>query len=145
MIEIYDDATVELERLLPGPAERVWEHLTQSELVAEWLPLTHLEPREGGRVTLRPEGPDGPEVQGVVTRVEAPCVLAFTWSDADARPSELTFELHPEGEQVRLVVTHWRGGEQRVVAGPRPLRELVRAVSTAPGLPPPVRCLRRAA
>jgi uncharacterized protein YndB with AHSA1/START domain len=145
MIEIDDDAMVELERLLPGPAERVWEHLTQPERAAEWLPLTHLEPREGGAVTLRPEGPDGPEVHGVVTRLEAPRVLAFAWSDADARPSELTLALYPEGEQVRLVLTHWRGAEQRVVAGPWPLREPLRAVHAPAGLPPPVRCLRRAA
>lgn len=145
MIEIHDDTTVELERLLPGPAERVWEHLTQPELLAEWLPLTHLEPREGGPVTLRPDGPEGPEVQGVVTRFEAPRVLSFTWSDTDAAPSEVTFTLHPEGEHVRLVLTHWRAGTQRVVAGPWPPREPVRAVRAPEGLPPPVRCVRRAA
>ena len=142
MIEISEDATVELERLLPGPAERVWEHLTQPELLAEWLPLTHLEPREGGAVTLRPDGPDGPEVQGVVTRCEPPHVLSFTWSEPGAAPSEVTFELLPEGDAVRLRLTHWRA-ERMLVVGPQPVRALqVRAPDAAV---PPVRCLLRLA
>ena len=37
--------TVEMERLLPGPIERVWEHLTQPELLASWLGDTNREIR----------------------------------------------------------------------------------------------------
>jgi uncharacterized protein YndB with AHSA1/START domain len=144
MIEIVEDTTVELERLLPGPVERVWEHLTQPELLSQWLPLTRLEPREGGAVTLRPEGPGGPEVQGVVTRYEPSRVLAFTWSEADAPASEVTLELHPEGEEVRLVLTHWRA-ERRPVAGPQGLVGRALSARAFPQHVPPVRCLRRAA
>ncbi|MBF5043801.1 hypothetical protein FGE12_15490 [Aggregicoccus sp. 17bor-14] len=144
MIEIVEDATVELERLLPGPAERVWEHLTQPELLSQWLPVTRLEPREGGAVTLRPEGPHGPEVQGVITRWEPSRVLAFTWDEGDAPPSEVTLELHPEGEDTRLVLTHGRA-ERRVVAGPPGPRGRDLSVLAFPARIPPVRCLRRAA
>ena len=144
MIEIVEDAAVELERLLPGSAERVWEHLTQPELLSQWLPVTRLEPREGGIVTLRPEGPQGPEVRGVVTRWEPARALAFTWDEPDAPPSEVTLELHPEGEHTRLVLTHGRA-ERRVVAGAPGPRGRELSVRALPAQVPPVRCLRRAA
>jgi uncharacterized protein YndB with AHSA1/START domain len=104
-----------LERLLPGSLELVWRYLTEPELLAEWLAVSRIELREGGRVELQPLRTEGAEqrptertVQGVVTRCEPPRVLAFTWSDAGTPHSEVTFELTPQGEKVRLVLTHWR-------------------------------------
>ncbi|MBZ4415741.1 SRPBCC domain-containing protein [Myxococcus sp. RHSTA-1-4] len=109
-----DSRRVRLERLLPGSQEYVWRYLTEPELLAEWLGVSRLELREGGRVELEPlrtEGteqrPSGRIVQGVVTRCEPPRVLSFTWSDATTPHSEVTLELVPRGEKVRLVLTHW--------------------------------------
>jgi hypothetical protein len=45
-------ATMRLERLLPGPVERVWAYLTESEKRATWLCGGEFELRVGGRVRL---------------------------------------------------------------------------------------------
>ena len=39
--------TVRLERLLPGPAERVWRYLTDSELRRTWLASGEMTPEAG--------------------------------------------------------------------------------------------------
>lgn len=117
--------STKLERLLPGSPELVWRYLTEPELLAEWLAVSRIELREGGRVELRPlrtEGeaqrPTERTVQGVVTRCEPPRVLSFTWSDAGTPHSEVTFELTPQGEKVRLVLTHWRAPASAVARSP---------------------------
>lgn len=104
-----------LERVLPGSLEHVWRYLTEPELLAEWLAVSRIDLREGGRVELRPLRTEGSEqrpsdstVHGVVTRCEPPRVLSFTWADASTPRSEVTFELAPQGQRVRLTVTHWR-------------------------------------
>lgn len=112
---------VRLVRILPGPIERVWTYLVDPEKRARWFAGGPMEPRQGGKVTLTflhsniapDETPPeeykkhhcvGHEMTGLITRWEPPRVLGFTFgSDGE---SEVTFELTPEGETVRLVVTH---------------------------------------
>jgi hypothetical protein len=72
---------VELERLLPGPIELVWDHLTRPELRAAWLPET-----------------------GEITRCEAPAMLEFAWNGG----TSVRVELEPRGESVLLRLTHRR-------------------------------------
>jgi uncharacterized protein YndB with AHSA1/START domain len=114
-------ATLRFERRLPGPVERVWSYLTDSALRGEWLATGEMPLREGADFTLHfrhadlsphPEAipdryrewADGAELRCRITRAEAPRLLAFLW-DGD---SEVTFELFPEGDDVRLVLTHRR-------------------------------------
>lgn len=122
-------------RLLPGPIERVWEFLTDSEKRGRWLAAGTLEPRVGGKVRhdfnhaqLTPQAtpekiPDKYQqmvtdngescsFSGKVTRWEPPRALAYTWGDEEP-PSEVTYELATEGTQVRLVLTHRRLGDDR--------------------------------
>ncbi|WP_428234920.1 SRPBCC family protein [Gracilimonas sp.] len=118
-----EPGTVRFERLLPGPAERVWEYLTRSELKAKWLSAGDVETEVGGKVThefnhtrLSPEEDPWPEKykdlkegdtsHGVVTQCKPPHLLSYTWAEGDGTGSEVTFELFPEGEKVRLVLTH---------------------------------------
>lgn len=112
--------TVRLERRLPGPIERVWRYLTDAELRGRWLAAGPAELRPGGGITLGfrhadlsdeddppPAGVpvDGRHtVEGVITRCEPPHLLRYTWGD----DGEVTFELTPDGDTVRLVVTHVR-------------------------------------
>ena len=35
--ELLDDHTVRFERILPGPVDRVWSYLTESDKRARWL------------------------------------------------------------------------------------------------------------
>ena len=114
--------TVRLERLLPGPIERVWAYLTESEKRATWLAAGDMELRIGGHVHLQflhssltphqeptPERfksmECGTEFTGTVTACEIPRLLAFTWG---GDTSEVKFELTPQADQVLLVITHTR-------------------------------------
>jgi len=120
--EVIETGSVRFVRLLPGPIERVWSHLVDSELRGTWLATGELEPRVGGKVTLHfdhqnltPYGEKPPEkwksmqdgpitAVGRVVRFEAPRVLAITW----AEDSEVSFELEPKGPDVQLTLTHRR-------------------------------------
>lgn len=116
---------VRIVRLLPGPIERVWEYLTDPVKRARWIAGGIIEQRAGGRIefkmhhaNLAPDEtpPDeykhvhdpGVTFNGVVLRCEPPRLLVHTFGGPD---SEVTFELTPEGDQVRLVLTHRAKGE----------------------------------
>lgn len=97
--------TVRFDRLLPGPIERVWEHLTRPEMLAGWLAGGVFEPREGGAVDLRFTNDDA--LTGVVTVWEPPRRLAYTWREQGSE-SVVSFELTPQDDGVRLILTHVR-------------------------------------
>ena len=119
---VTEPRTVRLERLLPGPIERAWSYLTESEKRGKWLAPGEWDLRVGGRVTLTfnnenlsadKETPEkfkdtkGHQVVGQITRYEPPRLLAFAWT-MQPEPSEVTFELTPKGAEVLLVLTHRR-------------------------------------
>lgn len=111
--------TLRLERILPGPIDRVWTYLTDSSKRGLWLASGPMELRPGGAVELEwhndalsPELAPTPErfrkyegyrMQGRIIRCYPPHVLAFTWDD-----SEVTFELAPRGDSVVVALTHRR-------------------------------------
>lgn len=114
--------TVKIERLLPGPIERVWEYLTDSEKRGKWLASGEMELRVGGKVHLHflhasltphqelpparhKELECGVGFDGTVTRCEPPRLLAYTWGGGT---SEVTFELTPRDSKVLLLITHVR-------------------------------------
>lgn len=116
--------TVRIERLLPGPIERVWAYLTESEKRGRWLATGEMELRAGGKVDLffhhadlssEKKAPDrykdiegGVACLGRITRCEPPRALSYTWGESSGEDSEVTFELTPRGKNVLLVVTHRR-------------------------------------
>jgi uncharacterized protein YndB with AHSA1/START domain len=113
---------VRLERLLPGPIERVWAYLTESEKRRKWFAEGSMELRPGGRIEfvfhnseLAPEGEPMPErfkeyegmvSHGRVIRCEPPNVLSFMWGEGPEDESEVTFELSERDDKVQLVLTH---------------------------------------
>jgi uncharacterized protein YndB with AHSA1/START domain len=115
---VTEPRTVRLERVFPGPIERVWAYLTDSEKRGKWLAPGEMELRVGGRVSLafnnnnlsadkdtpeRFKSKECPKIEGKVTRYEPPRLLAFTWGQEFG---EVTFELTPKGKDVLFVVTH---------------------------------------
>ena len=116
--------TVRLERVLPGPIERVWAYLTEPEKRGKWLASGAMELRVGGRVELvfnhaelsaektPPEEYKKNESctfrNGRVTKCEPPRLLSYTWGDDPKEKSEVTFELSAQGKDVLLIVTHRR-------------------------------------
>ena len=121
---VTEDGTVRFERLLPAPAERVWDYLTQSELRRKWFAGGEMELEPGGRVGLvfrnselapgDEEVPEkyrqyeGMESGGEIVRAERPRLLVFNWFEDNAPATEVSWELKPEGEQTRMVLTHRR-------------------------------------
>jgi uncharacterized protein YndB with AHSA1/START domain len=118
---VTEPGTVRIQRVLPGPIERVWAYLTESEKRGTWLASGDMEPRVGGQVELHFRNSDlsshgepppekyrehacGGSSDGRVTAWEPPRRLAYTWSGG----SEVTFELTPRETDVVLVLTHRR-------------------------------------
>jgi uncharacterized protein YndB with AHSA1/START domain len=116
---------VRIERELPGPIERVWSYLTESELRRKWLAGGPMELRVGGAVALHfrhselspvadpipkkyESMRDGQAMSGRVTQYDPPRLLSYTWGEDSGEESEVTFELTPRDNEVLLVVTHRR-------------------------------------
>ena len=112
-------STVRFERLLPGPVERVWAYLTESDKRATWLVAGEFDLRVGGRIELHfdnnslsdeaaPAGAQGGGThtfEGRITRLEPLRVLAHTWK-WEGGDSEVTYELTPKGKDVLLTIQH---------------------------------------
>jgi len=115
--KLTEPATYRIQRLLPGPAERIWNYLTQSDLRRQWLAAGEMQMKQGADFTLtwrndeltdppgkRPEGfRKEHSMESRIIEADAPTKLAFTWGDG-----EVSFELEPQGSDVLLTVTHRR-------------------------------------
>jgi len=115
---LTEPATVRLQRLLPGPIERVWAYLTDGELRRKWLAAGAMELKVGATFELvwrndeltdppgtRPPGFSGEHrMQSQITELDPPRKLSIAWSGS----GDVTFELAPQGKQVLLTVTHRR-------------------------------------
>ncbi|HKL19771.1 MAG TPA: SRPBCC family protein [Halalkalibaculum sp.] len=123
-----EPGTIRFERLLPGPIEKVWAYLTESGKRGKWLASGKMELRTGGRVelifnhkNLSPHPDPIPEkykefdevstMQGVITNFDPPSLLSYTWGEESGVDSEVTFELTEEADDVRLVLTHRKIGD----------------------------------
>lgn len=114
--------TIRFERLLPGPIERVWAFLSESDKRAKWLASGAMDLRVGGEVDLfwlhstldaapseTPEKyAEGHRMKAKITRCEPPNALGFTWGARAEALSEVVFELSKQGDKVLLVLTHHR-------------------------------------
>lgn len=117
--------TVRFERTLPGPIERVWAFLTESDKRAQWLAAGEMDLRIGGdaehvfRNSELTENDDPPpakyakygaesRMRGRITACEPPRLLAYTWGESSGEDSEVRFELSTHGDEVKLVLTHSR-------------------------------------
>lgn len=131
---ITEKGTVRFERLLPGPIDRVWSYLTDSQKRGTWLAAGEMELEVGGKVVhvfrnsdLTENDDPAPEkyakyenarMEGEVTACEPPRLLSYTWPEESGEPSEVTFELEEsQGDKVRLVLTHRRLATRGGVVG----------------------------
>jgi uncharacterized protein YndB with AHSA1/START domain len=121
---VLESGAVRFERLLPGPIERVFAYLTEGGKRATWFCGGETEPRVGGKVALffkhsqitdepPPEGArkmndEGAMMAGAVTAWDPPRRFAFNWVGMGDPDSDVEFELEPEGDKVKLVLTHRR-------------------------------------
>ena len=111
---LLDAHTLRFERDLPGPIERVWAYLTESDLRATWLYPGEVPREVGGEYTKMWEGEDGQPGGGLTLRTrvyDPPHVLEYDWIELGApgaatRDSYIRFELAANGDRVHLTFTH---------------------------------------
>ena len=107
--QMFMAPAVRFERRLPGSVASVWAHLTDCRKLPGWYgDESSIEPREGGAVSLM-----GGHIRGVVTQWVPERKLAHTWNvfspgeaDSPYPESYLTIELEPDGDGVRLMLSH---------------------------------------
>ncbi len=118
---LLDASTIRFERLLPGPIERIWAYLTESEKRKQWFAAGDYELKQGGKANLffhhknisRP-GTTPPEAfrkmheeghnwHGEILEVNAPRLLRMTFGEH----SEVMYELTEQANgEVLLTLTH---------------------------------------
>lgn len=127
---LSDGSTLVLQRWLPGPQERIWRYLTESDLRAKWLASGTMTLASGAALELvwrndtlsessdpRPAGfPEEQRMDSQVIAVDPMRRLTIAWGDGD-----VTFDLEPKGDRVLLTITH-RGladpsARNRIAAG----------------------------
>ena len=115
---LTEPATLKIQRLLPGPIERVWAYLTESDLRRQWLAAGQMQMQVGAPFELvwrneelsdppgkRPEGfAEEQRMQSRITELDPPRRLAIAWGGS----GEVSFELEPKGDEVLLTVIHRR-------------------------------------
>ena len=146
---LTEPATLLIQRLLPGPIERVWAYLTESDLRRQWLAAGRMELKVGAPFELvwrndeltdppgqRPPGFSAEHrMQSRITELDPPRRLAFTWSGS----GDVSFDLEPQGSQVLLSVIHRRLPDRATMlrVGPGWHSHLDVLVARATGKEPP--------
>jgi uncharacterized protein YndB with AHSA1/START domain len=115
---LIEPTTLEIQRLLPGPIERIWAYLTESELRRQWLAAGEMEMKVGALFEFvwrnddltsppgeRPPGfGDEHRMQARITELDPPRKLAITWQGS----GDVSFELEPVRDRVLLTIVHRR-------------------------------------
>ena len=122
---LIEPTTLEIQRLLPGPIERVWAYLTESDLRRQWLAAGEMELKVGAPFELvwrndeltTPPGERPPgfaaehRMEGTITELDPPRKLAITWGSTGG----VSFELEPRGKDVLLTVIHHRVTDRAIL------------------------------
>ena len=118
---LTEPATLKIQRLLPGPIERVWSYLTKEELRRQWFASGEMEMKVGAPFELvwrndeltsppgeRPEGFSAEHrMKTEISELDPPHRLSYVWPGA----GEVTFLLETRGTDVMLTVIHSRHSE----------------------------------
>lgn len=124
---LIEPATLKIQRLLPGPIERVWAYLTDSDLRSQWLAAGEMDMKVGSTFEFvwhndeltdppgkRPAGlSEENRLQSQITELEPPHKLAITWGSTGG----VSFELEPQSDNVLLTVTHHRATDRSTLLG----------------------------
>ena len=115
---LIEPATLRIQRRLPGPIERVWAFLTESDQRRRWLASGEMTLVPGAAFELvwrndelteppgaRPDGAgDEHRMASRILAADPPRHLAFTWQDT----GDVTIDLESQGKTVLLTLTHRR-------------------------------------
>ena len=123
--QLADGHTLRLQRRLPGPIDRVWAYLTDSDLRRQWLASGTMPLQVGASFELvwrndelsasPAERPDGFDAESRATclleAVTPQRHLRYLWPDV----GEVTIDLEPAGDAVLLTLTHRRLVGERLI------------------------------
>lgn len=101
--------TLVLERVCDAPVDLVWKALTDISFLQQWLPFFKEFKPEVGFETRFKLGPDDHQYEHICRVLEAipQKKLTYTWYyEGYEGRSHVTFELYPEGDQTKVVLTH---------------------------------------
>ena len=124
--ELIEPATLKIQRLLPGPVERVWAYLTESDLRRQWLAAGEMTLETGAPFTFtwrndeltdppgeKPEGFSGEHsMASRIVEIDPPRHLVFIWGEKGT--GEVAIDLEPRGEKVLLTLVHRRLPDRNV-------------------------------
>ena len=124
---LTEPATLKIQRLLPGPIDRVWSYITHEKLRRQWLAAGIMEMKVGAPFELvwrndeltsppgeRPEGfSEEHRMRSHIAELDPPRKLSYAWPGA----GEVTFLLDPQGDEVLLTVIHRRLPDRRMMLG----------------------------
>lgn len=103
---------IQREISFPQPREEVWQAITDSATLAEWMFPNDFEPRIGHHFTFRvPPNPkmnfEGLTVRCEVLECEPPSTLIFSWSaGGPVENTQVSFRLEADGDGTRLHFSH---------------------------------------
>jgi len=117
-MNVHDNRTLRLERIIPAPVERVFEAFIVPEQIAAWwgpeyctIPDYSIDVRPGGKWRTVMKLPDGnqPEVSGVYRAIEKNKRLVFTWAwkqedGSRGHETEVTVTFEPVGKHTKLTL-----------------------------------------
>ena len=115
--KLLNPHTLQFVRVLPGPIERIWDYLTDAGKRKQWFCDGTSALIPGQQINFvfynsqlgHPPHPapekyqdygDGFESKAVVVKAEKPHLFVIEWEGL------VTFQLEPDGDQVRLTLTH---------------------------------------
>jgi len=115
---LIEPTTLKIQRLLPGPVERIWAYLVESDKRRKWLAAGQMELKVGARFEFvwrndeltnppgkRPDGFDAEHrMAGHITALDPPRRIAFTFHNS----TEVSIELDVQGDEVLLTLVHYR-------------------------------------
>ncbi|HXZ16108.1 MAG TPA: SRPBCC family protein [Roseiarcus sp.] len=124
---LIEPATVKIQRLLPGPVERVWAYLTESDLRRRWLAAGEMTLKVGAPFELvwrndeltDPPGERPPSfaaehrARAQITEVDPPRRLIMVWEGT----GEVSFDLTPKDDKVLLTLVHRRVPDHKTLIG----------------------------
>lgn len=124
---LSEPMTLTIQRILPGPAERIWSWLTESDLRARWLAAGEMRPEVSSAFEFvwrnseltdppgaRPEGfGDEDRMASKIVEFDPPRRLAFTWDES----GDVSIDLEPKGDRVLLTLTHRRLPRRSMLVG----------------------------
>jgi uncharacterized protein YndB with AHSA1/START domain len=115
-------ASLSIVRRFSASPAQVWAACTQPELLRHWLSpkpfrdcMVEADARVGGRFFFRMTGEPGTfAADGIYRDVDEPRRLSLTWTWTEGPPGEhpdgntslVTFDIKPDGDGTRLMLTH---------------------------------------